>query len=405
MRRLVALALLTGAVFAPRVSHAQFDLVHLYQDKVKGFEAIYYLEKDDRWARDRRIFEAFGTTNFLDRDEETGLGDAMLHWNAGLLVNIKPSDSNVQYTFFSMANQMRFLVHDVTEMLHGGRITAAEMLEVTVGGYWLLENARESFSNGRASMFLEVNLPFLGTRSSYVLGQNLRANDEVERDPLLRFDLRWNYDRLSWLDDVEVKMLRYNLSDEDNLLGSIAFTRLGAPAFRFLSGEALWSFSENRLAAVMGGLDFLFQFSRDFNSSRRGHFGTSIGLQFLGTYASPLGYRRFRPRVSLLGSDAGVPGFKAQAVFQIPAKWLWTALLVFTSAAGAAMAEMQGDQRAKEDLIRGGAAILQSTIERPKDELFTRFTVAYAYNDPTVLEMFPGQASQHRLLVTLGVMY
>lgn len=401
----MAFALLFAAALAPRAAEAQFDLVGLYQDKVKGFEAIYYLEEDETWARDRRVFEAFGTLNMLDRDEDTGLGEALFHWNAGLLVNVKPRRGRVQLTMFSMANQLRFLVHDVTEMLHGGRVTIGELLELSLGGYWLLENTRQSFGNGGGSVFLEVNLPFLSAKSSYVLGQALDGDDETLQDPLLRFDLRWSYSKLRWLDDVEVKAVRYNVSGDDNVIGMLSFTRLGLPGFRFLSGRVGWSFSESRLATVEGGLDVLAQFSEDFNASRRGHFGTSIGLELFGTYASPLGYRRFRPRTSLLGSESGVPGFKAQASFQIPMKWLLTAIAVVGSGLSAAYERQRGNEQKAREHEQTGARILKSTVQEPEDELFTRLTAAYTYNDPTVLEMFPGFESQHRLFFTLGIMY
>lgn len=393
----LALAVHLGA---PRVASAQFDLVEAYQERVKGFEAIYYLEEADRWARDRRVFEAFGTGHWLRRDPDNEyFGEALLHWNAGLLVNIDPAERGaLQLTLFSLTNQLRFRVHDVTEMLHGARVTFGELLEVSLGGYWLLENTRQTFGNGQASVFAEVNLPFMFLKSSYVFGAQLDRDD----DALLRFDIRLVYDELRFVDDVELDVTRYNLSDAENVLVSAGFTRLGTHDFRFLSGKAVWSVSEGRLGLLEGGLDLLLQLDDDFNATRRGHFGTSFGLEAIATYASPLAYRRYRPRVSLLDAETPLLGYRAVLSMQVPFKWVLTFL---AAVGGATAAGLEDDPYRRQQLIDDTSAMVQDTVEHPEDELFARLNFTYAYNDPGVLEMFPGFSDQHRFYLSMGVMY
>jgi hypothetical protein len=402
MRRLVALALGAGLVAAASPARAQFDLVELYQDKVKGFEAVYYLEEDETWARDRRVFEIFGTVNGLDRSssDDFSLGDDLFHWNAGLLVNARPGErGKLQLTFFSLTNQLRFRVNDITEMLHGARVTAADVLEISLGGYWLLDDTRTAFGDtGQASLFLEVNFPFLGAKTSYVLGRDLSREDES----LLRFDARLGYDRLSFVDDVEAKLVRYNLADAENLLASVAITRLGTDDFRFFSGEAAWSLSEGLFAFARGGLDVLAALDEDFNASRRGHFGTSFRFEALGTFASPLGYRRFRPRLGVRDQAAGRGGATIRLTAQVPAKWVWTTLAVV---AGALAGAVEDDPYERDRILEDTAEIAEATVREPEDELFARLVITYAYNDPVVLEMFPRADGQHRIYTQLGVMY
>ncbi len=387
-------------LLGPTPAFAQFDLVGLYQHRVKGFEAVYYLEADERWARDRRVFELFGTLNVLQRDpEEERFGEALFHVNAGLLLNLRPKDGPVQLTLFSMANQLRFRVNDITEMLHGARVTVEDLLEVTLGGYWLLENTRQSFGTGQASVYFELGFPFLHARSSYVIGPRL---DRGAEDALLRFDTRFSYEQLRFVDDIGFELTRFDLSDAENLLATVGFVRLGTDAFRFLTADASWSLSEGRLAHARAGLDLLAQLDEDFNATRRGHFGTNFRLEAYATFASPLAYRRFRPRIAFANASEGRAGFTVEGSAQIPAKWFFTTLLVVASAGAASL---EPNERTRQRYLDTAVQVTADTIEHPEDELFVRLTMTYAYNDPAVLEMFPEYSDQHRIYFTMGIMY
>jgi len=385
---LFAFALLGGS----RPARAYFDIVSLYQQKVKQFEAVYYLEKDREWHRDRRVFELFTSFDHIlskSQDDESEL-PSYTNLSGGLIVNVRPGDSGqVQLSIFSLwsGNQMFSEGLRIWEGLHGGRLTLGDYSEASLGAYWVSQDEADSASDWdasgptqRASWFLELNSPRFWLKSSCVLPQ--KTDESVER-----WDLRFDYDQFPWVESLTAGYVQYNFGEKRGMV-LLDVLRLGVPSFRFFSADT--RISSSGIAWVRGGLDMLFQFEEDFNLTRRGHFATSLGLQARYSYTSPDG-------AAIVGrsSDDGVHGAQVKFTAQIPAKWLLTALVIF----GAAYTGSYEDQQR-------AAAMLTNTIEEPRDILFCRIEFEYTYNSPeSFMFPVPDIVDRHRLFVTLGFTY
>ena len=163
----LALLLVLLLVWSGSEAAASFDIVGVYHERVKRFEAVYYLEEDTQWHRDRRIFELFGNTDSVSTqgDEDTDsitLGAAS--W--GMLLNVRPEDSSdAQLSFFSLQHRARFQFDEqLFEALHGA-MTVSDYAELSLGSYW-----KEFQGEMSGSTFLELNSPRFFLKSSYVFG-------------------------------------------------------------------------------------------------------------------------------------------------------------------------------------------------------------------------------------------
>lgn len=385
------LLVLVGALWFPGTALAYFDIVSLYQQKVKSFEAVYFLEEDGEWKRDRRVFEFFFSGDRILEEEEDGEVSKRGYTNlsGGLLFNVRPGKGgDIQVSFFNLwsGNQMGVDDMEIWEGLHGGRITFGKLAEMSLGSYWRSSSANvnwneESSSGGRkASGFLELNSPYLFLKSSYVFGLG-------SQDGLDRWDCRFDYDHFSWVDSLTAGIVKYNFGEKRTLAG-LDVTRLGFPSFRFLSGQL--RVSGDGLAWGEVGLDMMFHSGEDFNLTRRGHFATSLGLQAMYSYVSPDG-------ASIIGrpEEDEQHGVKAKLIAQVPAKWVLLALATF----GAGMSGRYEDRQA-------AMRMAESVAREPRDILFCRLEFEYTYNAPeTFLFPVPDIVDRHRLFVSLGFMY
>jgi hypothetical protein len=375
----------------PSPARAYFDIVSLYQQKVKAFEAVYYLESDQKWQRDRRVFEVFYAGDRFLSAEQDGqvVKEGYTNQSAGMLVNVRPGDGDLQLGLFNLwsSNRLDSSSSGTWEALHGGRVTFGELVELSLGSYWRsgqpgprAQAASTRDLGRRASGFLELNSPILFLKSSYVVG--LDTSRGVER-----WDLRFDYDQFRWVDSLALGLVQYHYSDQHTAL-ALDVTRLGWPRFRFLSASL--RMSDAGFAWAQGGLDLILLSREDFNLTRRGHFATSLGLQAIYSYVSPDG-------ASLIGrpGDEGQHGFKARVTAQVPAKWVMVALATL----GAGMTGKPEDQQL--------AAELAAEVARePRDIMFCRLEFEYTYNSPeTFLFPAPDIVDRHRMFFSLGLVY
>ena len=373
-------ALVALGLFLPSAALAHFDVVSLYQEKVKGFEAVYFLEKDEAWHRDRRIFEAYGQWDkFGDYNNMSG----------GLLFNIRPDRaSQIQLSLFSMfsGNQLAQTELRNWEMLHGARLTIANWVELSAGGHWRqIADAPEipgidpeRRGKMEASGFFELNVPIAYVRSSYVVGL----------DSVRRMDVRAEFNECSVFDSVGAGVIRYNYNDV-RWMGHVYVERLGHPKFRFFTTDVrfgFWGFSDLRT-----GFDYILGLDEDFNSTRRGHFGTSFTFRAFYNYMDTA-------NLNIFGSPASgrrLHGFTGEFAAQVPAKWVLTAISIAAAA-----------YSGKDEDIDNASKMLENTIEHPEDEFFSRVSFTYSYNDPDSFALpVPNQEDEHRFFVTLSFIY
>lgn len=406
MTLLVPVLLLSGAQ-----ALASFDIVGIYHERVKRFEAVYYLQEDTRWHRDRRIFELFGNTDTVSSSgdevqEPITLGAAS--W--GMLLNVRPSGaSDAQLSFFSLQHRARFQYDDVLfEALHGARLTVSDAVELSVGSYW--KDFRGAMSG---STFLELNSPRFFLKSSYVIGESLGAEPgEGGLLELLRWDLRFPYDQWRYADLLEIGLTRYNFSGEPNLVSRLGVERLHAPGANWLglTAKVDYSMTESKLVQAAVGLDLLIQPDADFNLTRRGHFGTSYGLRGVWRTGDPRALRVFSDPVTLapsLSDESTEPitGHDITAHLQVPAKWVWTAVIVTASALAAAQAERDGDMAAARRHSETGQRVLRATLKEPRDILFCRIGFTYSHNDISSYDILPQMVPRDRFLAHMSLVY
>lgn len=387
------LLVLATVVYSPPAL-AYFDIVSLYQQKVKSFEAVYFLKEDKEWKRDRRIFEFFFSGDRILQEESGGEVEKRGYTNlsGGLLINARPGKGgDIQVSLFNLwsGNQMGIDDMEIWEALNGGRITYGEIAELSLGSYWRSSKAAwdpgdslgdEGLARRKASGFMELNSPMLFLKSSYVFGLG-------EKSGLDRWDLRFDYDHLTWVDSLTLGVVQYNFA-EKRTLGGLDVTRLGFPKFRFLSGQL--RISRDGLAWGEAGLDLLLQSGEDFNLTRRGHFSTSLGFKAMYSYVSPDG-------ASIIGrpGEQGQHGVKLKLTAQVPAKWVMLILVTI----GAGMSGRPEDHQA-------AMRMAENVAREPRDILFCRVEFEYSYNAPeTFLFPVPDIVDRHRLFLSLGFMY
>jgi hypothetical protein len=374
----------------PDVAGASFDVVGVYQSKVKSFEAVYFIEQDEQWRRDRRVVEMFGEGDWLTFGEEGEIAAG----SVGLLVNVRPDDrSQVQLSLFNIYNDGPLGSSDsrLREALHGARLTAGEWVEASLGGYWLI-----SENSAQGSLFLELNAPFLFSKSSYVIGKDLSGAESQ----LKRFDLRFSYDQLMFVDDIDAGLVRYNLGGEPNWMLAAKVTRIGHPQFKFASMDVRYSLTTSELAWFRGGLDLLYQAEQDYNLTRRGHFGTSFGLRVFYTHASASGFQIFDLRPT---TDETVSGWEVTALFQIPAKWFWT-VLAMVGAGAAQSSDLYTDQQ-KQQMMEDASRMMAATIEEPRDVWFARITFTVSQNAPETYALLGAPEERMRYFFSLSFIY
>jgi len=439
-RRVAVAVAMASALLTARRAAASFDIVGVYQSKVKQFEAVYFLEKDENWHRDRRVFELFGEGDYLSYTPASQPGEdhALSIWSGsgGLLLNVRPAPmSRVQLSLFTLYNSARkplptsYLVAGgregnggvLTELLHGARLTVGDLAEVSLGAYWL-DSSTNAYTSGtptptptpgvptgaaptstslspsataRGSFFAELNLPSLYAKSSYVIGKNLSS----QADSLQRFDLRFPIDTLSFVENIEVGVVRYNFV-EPKWMMALDIQRLGVPSFKFASASLRYSRTDGELAWFKGGLDVMLQSDDDFNLTRRGHFGTSFGVQAFYTRVSPSGMNLFGAATSPAGT---VTGYELTATMQIPAKWFMTALMVVGAAAAQTSNDL--DDSTKDFMAQQAAQALANTIEEPRDILFTRLNITYSKNAPETFAILTTPEDRGRLFVSVSFIY
>jgi hypothetical protein len=390
---------------------ASFDIVGVYHERVKGFEAVYYLEEDTRWHRDRRIFELFGNTDNVttqgdDYDDTVSLGAAS--W--GMLLNIRPdAASDAQLSFFSLQNRARFQFDvQLFEALHGARLTVSDYAEISLGSYW-----KEFHGEMSGSTFLEINSPRFFIKSSYVIGDPLGLQESEESLlELLRWDLRFPYDQWKFANLLEIGFTRYNFSGSPNLVAHLGIERLHAPKATWLglNADADYSLTQSRLVQASIGIDLLIQPDADFNLTRRGHFGTSYGLSAMWRTGDPSALRVFSdapsaPTFSLGEPRQNVTGHDITAHLQVPAKWVWTAIIVTASAAASVQADRDGDHRSAKRHRETGARVLNATLEEPRDILFCRMGFTYSHNDISSYDLIPELIPRERFLAHMSFVY
>lgn len=382
---------------------AYFDIVGLYHKKVKSFEEVYFLKEDKTWHRDRRIFEIFGSYDIIGDD-----GTQIVPWEAqpgdfvntqtGLLFNVRPNKGPIQMSFFNIVSNSSMDMDSTLgqkfstfEALHGGRLTMGEVLEVSLGGYWRADETTDK--EKEASGFLELNLPFIWFKSSYLVGMDFSSSGG-------RQDWRWEPDEFSFVDYFTVGLVRYDFDLTKSMLMADVI-RLGFPKFRFVTFQSRFNLSDMELAWARVGLDMLFQFEEDFNLTRKGHFGTSIGLQAFYSVTNPTSTSLFKeeryssfmtPNTPL--ANEMLKGYQLKFIVQAPAKWIITFLM------GVA-AIMSGDRR----MIDNFSKQLQRTLENPKDVFFGRMEIEYTYNDPETFLYPLNTQDKHRIFFNLGFIY
>ena len=382
---------------------AYFDIVGLYHQKVKDFEAVYFLTEDKTWGRDRRIFEFFGNGDKIlapmDDDGNT-VGSDLWNLSGGLLFNIRPNKGKVQLTFFNLysGNETETSASsgpDATEWLHGARLTMGDYAEVTLGGYWKTESMLTAGADGKtkdASGFLELTCPAIWLKSSYVIGLS---------EKLGRFDLRWEPDEFTFFDHISVGPVYYGY-DKEKWMFAADVVRLGFPKFRFFTFQSRWT--TDGPIMMKTGLDLRIQFQEDFNLTRRGHFGTSIGLQAFYTRGNPAKSTVFDVRQSGpagmggLGGydlpDKMLTGYQLKFILQAPAKWILAILQGMAAA-------YSGDRRMMEQFGRS----LQNIAREPRDIMFGRLEFEYTYNSPDTFLYPVDVIDRHRLFMSVGFVY
>ena len=393
----VVLAILLLSLLTPNLASAAFDVVGVYQDKVKQFEAVYFLEDDESWHRDRRVWEIFGQYDRL----EIGSYDppsTLTNTAQGLLFNIRPyKNSQAQLSFFNILSTATVgsTGRERKEALHGARLTLGEWAELSMGAYWLESNGLMD-----GSFFMELNSPSFFGKSSYVIGKDTTG----EGNSLKRFDLRFAYDQYPHADYLEAGLLRYNPSGETHWLSVAKAERLGIHQYRFLSAEIGYSHTEGALAWAKGGLDVMFQSGDDFNLTRRGHFGTGIGFHFIATRVTPAAMKIWQatptnaPPQDIDGAEFGLN-------VQVPFKWFLTTVAVV----GAAAVEANPDATEAQRMNAREAAtdVLASTIREPRDETFIRLSLLLSINSPESYILIPDSSGEERtrLYFTLSLIY
>ena len=393
----VVLAILLLSLVTPNVASAAFDVVGVYQDKVKQFEAVYFLEDDESWHRDRRVWEFFGQFDRL----EIGSNDppsTLTNNSQGFLFNIRPEKtSQAQLSFFNILSTATVgsSGQERKEALHGARLTLGEWAELSMGAYWLETNGMMD-----GSFFMEVNSPAFFGKSSYVIGKDTSG----QGNSLKRFDLRFAYDQYPHADYLEAGLLRYRPAEESHWLSIIRAERVGIHQYRFLSGEVGYSLTEGTLAWAKGGLDVMFQSDDDFNLTRRGHFGTGIGFHYLVTRVTPSVMKLWQ--ASPFGEPAEhIDGAEFGVDVQVPFKWFLTTLAVVGAAAVEANPNATEAQR--ENAREAATDVLASTIEEPRDETFIRFSLLFSINSPDSYSRIPRASEEERtrLYFTLSLIY
>lgn len=390
---------------------ASFDIVGVYHERVKRFEAVYYLEQDTRWHRDRRIFELFGNTDDVSTTgdetyEPVSLGAAS--W--GMLLNVRPeAASDAQLSFFSLQHRARFQFDDqLFEALHGARLTISDYGEISVGSYW-----KEFQGEMSGSTFLEINSPRLFIKSSYVIGEELGLEESGESLlALLRWDLRFPYDQWPYADLLEVGLTRYNFNGSPNLVSHLGIERLHAKEASWLGLHAAldYSLTHSRLVQASIGVDLLIQPEADFNLTRRGHFGTSYGLRAVYRTGDPGALRVFSNAVAApaFGPEepgGHVTGHDITAHLQVPAKWVWTAIVVTASAVASVQAAREGDSAGARRHSETGRRVLRATLDEPRDILFCRLGFTYSHNDISSYDLIPELVPRERFLAQLSFVY
>jgi len=398
-------------VWSGSEASASFDIVGVYHERVKRFEAVYYLEEDTQWHRDRRIFELFGNTDSVSTQEDENTSAITLgaaSW--GMLLNVRPNDSSdAQLSFFSLQHRARFQFDEqLFEALHGARLTVSDYAELSLGSYW-----KEFQGEMSGSTFLELNSPRFFLKSSYVFGdpQGLEESKDSLLQ-LLRWDLRFPYDQWKFADLLEVGFTRYNFGGDPNLVAHLGVERLHAPQASWLglSATADYSLTQSRLVQAAIGVDLLIQPDADFNLTRRGHFGTSYGLSAVYRTGDPSALRVFSsgsagPMLNPEDSQEQVTGHDITAHIQVPAKWVWTAILVTTSAIASAQAEREGDMAAARQHRELGDRVLRSTLKEPRDILFCRLGFTFSHNDISSYDLIPQLVPRDRFLAHMSFVY
>ncbi|MBI5511786.1 MAG: hypothetical protein HY903_23775 [Deltaproteobacteria bacterium] len=428
---LLAAATLCAALPWSGPARASFDVVGVYHEKVKQFEAVYFLQKDAEWHRDRRIFELFGEGDWLrydnpalapfDTADDKGTTATIFSGSAGMLINVRPDNkSKVQLSLFNIfSNTTKPLPATafdgatarpegsggaVQEALHGARLTLGDVAEASLGAYWLT-NTLETWQAGvkagesrasQGSFFFELNSPFLFSKSSYVVGKDLSGRDNEVK----RFDLRLAYDQLLFVENLEAGFIRYNFTDQPNWMAAASITRIGAPQFKFLSAEVRYSLTDHELGWFRGGLDILLQADDDFNLTRRGHFGTSFGAKAFYTRATTSTFQIFN---TVTPHAETVTGYELTAYCQIPAKWFWTAVMLFGAAAAQSSDSFTDAQ--KQQMMDTATQMLADTIEEPRDIMFTRITFTMSKNAPETYAILGEPEDRTRYFASLSFIY
>lgn len=358
---------------------AHFDVVSLYQEKVKGFDVIYYLTKDETWHRDRRIVDFFGQWDQF--------GDYM-NVSGGLLFNVKPENGDVQLSFFNMFSGNQLLQDEFRnwEALHGARLTISDWVELSAGAHWrqVAESPQvpgiDPATRGKfdAAAFFELNIPIIYVLSSYV----------VSFERLQRLDLRFDYNTNPYFDSVSAGLIRYSY-DETKWVVRATLSRLGHPKFRFFTLDVRCAF--DGFMDLKTGFDYVLMLDNDFNATRRGHFGTSFGFRAMYNFMDTSNLAIFGKHLS---GDLK-HGFTGEIYAQVPAKWVLTALTVASAA-----------YSGKAEDIERATEMLADTIEHPEDIFFSRVGFQYSYNDPDSFGLpVPEVEDLHRFFVTLSFIY
>lgn len=373
--------LLVAAVLSlwPVAARAHFDIVSVYQDRIKGFETVYYLTKDETWHRDRRVVDFFGQWDLFGH---------YMNVTGGLLLNIRPENSAIQLSLFNIfsGNQLTQDEFRNWEAVHGARLTLSNWVELSLGAHWrqVAESPQvagiDPSRRGRieAATFLELNVPVAYLLSSYV----------VALDAVRRLDFRFDYDTNKYFDSVGVGIARYSFEDTKWMIRA-SLTRLGHPEFRFFTTDVRFTFEG--FAQFKTGFDYVLVLDEDFNATRRGHFGTSFTFRAFYNLMDT-------SRLAFFGKPLSgnlKHGFTAEFAAQVPAKWVLTAIALSAAA-----------YSYKEEDIQRATEMLANTIEHPEDIVFSKVSFIYSYNDPDSFGLpVPSVEDQHRYFVTLSFMY
>ncbi len=344
------------------------DVVELYLNKVKGFESVYYLEEDDEWYRDRRIFELFGRyeggTDQLENENK---------YAGGILAN---------YRFETMKTQLGlFTIFSGERALLGTKWSYRDYIDFSIG----------TLVEGRAELFFEINSPRFFSRTNYLF--------DFITNRFKRVDFRFYFDTSRYFDELSIGPI-FHPGEEERWEGRLDLLRFGIGRWRLLS--FMMRASENGNSSIRTGLDWIYQSKEDFNLTRRGHFGTSFGIKLLYLFSNLEGMKEGEEFSE--GSKGSRQGFYGNLHFQVPAKWF----LTLVTGAGAAYASMKTDNH---ELVKvWGEGILKPTLREPRDILFVRFSMDYRINDPETVskekrrELFMND-DVHALTLSIGIVY